>query len=234
VKPSVVAITGLARHGKDSLWQLVLGPVGYSRLALADPLKSFLLARSGDVSSVDVGGLFDWVRLHYEFFGESKSARVREALQSFGTEVIRSTLDPGFWVAAALGEVRSRVLAGGRVAVTDVRFPNEAAALMGDVDAVRAFYREHEAAGGVVNASIMDQLTRRWSDVRGGVPGLLPDVGVGCSLVKVVRPGFGEVMNHASELSVGLIDAPVVVSAVDLVGLRAAGEAWFGSLGGVG
>jgi hypothetical protein len=242
--PPVIGLTGKAGAGKDSFYRLVLAPRGYIRLAFADAVRGAALgialathmgarslpdgyadfaclAISGALVGGKPGGFFlDRSAYYYTWYGQEKDREVRRALQHLGTEVGRG-LDPNLWVYALLQEVKRVVEAGGRVAITDVRFPNEAAALRGDVEGVLAPYLEAQNAILHVQAAVAET----WE--KGG---LVVPRGLG-AVIRVRRTGEGlegEAGRHASELGVEAIQPDHVVEAGSLMELKEKGDELFG------
>lgn len=250
MKP-IIAITGKARHGKDSLYKAVLAPEGYNRVALADPVKGAylsiqvvdrilgsLIADKDDAVPIPVGVLkqvFNQARilqtatqLYYGVFGATKDADTRHDLQYLGTEFARNQIDPYFWVWLALKEIRQIVYGRGeRVAVTDCRFPNEAAALRGDLEAIRADYADMLEREVACQKQILSDLSATWDE-----GGLLPPAGMGL-VVKVVRTSEGETLSvaaqgHASEVMVDRVNPDVTIEAADLEELQWKGRVSLG------
>lgn len=246
--PPVVGLTGKAGAGKDTFYRLVLAPRGYVRLALADPIRGLALglalvegmaARTLPGAYVEFsalavagalmgasrgevpGAYLDLTAYYYTWYGQEKSPEVRRILQRLGTEVGQG-LDPGLWLYAALREVRAIVGAGGRVALTDLRFPHEAAALRGDTAHLRRLY---EGLDRSAHPLVREALTRTW---HGG--GLVVPHGMGV-VIRVRREGEGlegELGEHPSEKGVEGIRPDHEVAASSLLGLKAAGDELFG------
>jgi hypothetical protein len=142
-------VTGRARHGKDTIGELLVEAYGFRKYAFAAQLKSMALALDPWIlgASIDQRVLFlgddddMYARLSYIVdqvgWEEAKRApEVRRFLQVLGTEGVRDHLGDNAWVdalrrhidsdsdeAAVLGEVPYGIV------VTDVRFPNEAQAI---------------------------------------------------------------------------------------------------------
>lgn len=125
---NVIAFTGRKGSGKDTAAALFEG-IGYERYAFADPLKA------------TVGALFGLS--HEQLHGALKETPAepwgytpRELLQVFGTEIVREGLSThlpridgtSFWVDR-FRHWYARERRSQYVVVTDVRFPNEAAAI---------------------------------------------------------------------------------------------------------
>lgn len=125
----LVALSGYARTGKDTVAQILVDNHGFTRVAFADKLREALYAfnpivRVNDDDSVN----FMYLQTLVDEVGweEAKkfSPDVREYQQRLGTEVGRDVLGRDVWVIAALGGLDYSQ--GQRYVVTDCRFPNEA------------------------------------------------------------------------------------------------------------
>lgn len=239
---SLIGISGRKRHGKDTFYKLALAPRLYERYAFANPLKAFALAdRIYQVTlpqataeqardsltrllATDPAGRVDPELLNqklatlreifYQYLGEEKGPESRRHLQLFGTEVVRTMVDPSFWAAIVLDAARRHIPEGERIAVADTRFTNEAWAVQGQRDKLLTYYDEVEARGEAFDPRIRWQVTHHWSDQHPHDPtlhGLLPPDGVGV-VVKIIRPELmvvGEdpsLSNHASELSIDQVE----------------------------
>ncbi len=112
----IIALAGYARAGKDTAGSFFVGDHGYKRIAFADPLKALALRVNPKLNQT-VWSLGGWEKAKAE-------PGVREFLQELGMAV-REELGPDTWVNAAL----SKVQPGGRYVITDLRFPNEMAAV---------------------------------------------------------------------------------------------------------
>lgn len=128
-----IGLIGRARSGKDTAGEWLTENRGYSRVAIADPLKEAALKVDPivgtDDSSLcvegerlsDVVGFWGWERAKEE-------PEVRRILQELGAAMRQ--LDPDFWLRIALHRAYDLAETTGRpVVVTDVRYPNEVAAL---------------------------------------------------------------------------------------------------------
>jgi hypothetical protein len=109
----VLGICGHAGAGKDMVADYLVKELGFSRMALADPIK--------DIA-------FSYFNVDYETLRRSdKPEKVRRLLQQLGTEVGRA-YDPDIWIKS----LHARIIASPekRIVITDVRFPNEAEMLV--------------------------------------------------------------------------------------------------------
>lgn len=113
----VVALTGLARSGKDTASRFLASHHGCDRLALADPIRATFAAVSGP----------GW-EAHKEMEAAGKS--LRTALQLLGTESRAAVGNPTMWTDVALATIHyfafQHPSPRRRFAVADLRFPAEA------------------------------------------------------------------------------------------------------------
>lgn len=115
MSPVIIGITGPAGSGKDTVAQYFVKHFGYTRYALADPIKE------------TVNALYGWNNRHA--FGDLKEVvdprwgvSPRYVYQRFGTEVMRELGGSDFWIKVC--EMRTRLFR--KIVVPDIRFNNEA------------------------------------------------------------------------------------------------------------
>lgn len=124
-----IGLIGRAQAGKDSVGDRLRQRYGYQRVAFADPLKAAALRIDPIIPTtygvhvrlsqlVSAAG-WDYAKVTYP--------EVRRVLQHVGQTV--RTLDPGFWVRAAVPAIEAAERLNLPVVVTDVRYENEALAL---------------------------------------------------------------------------------------------------------
>lgn len=116
----IVGLIGKYNSGKDTAADMFVD-WGFTKIAFAEPLKRIL-------------------HEHFEvppeeLWGEShqRSERTRKMLQHLGTDFARE-FDPNIWVnklVRRIEDIRSKNMTRSGVVVSDVRFPNEAGALLG-------------------------------------------------------------------------------------------------------
>lgn len=126
----IIGVLGKKRHGKDTFAARLVAEYGFTQLAFADKLREAALAidpivgwpRWSDVPY----RLSDIIHSHgWEGVKGSEYAdEVRRILQRVG--ITARELDPDIWVRPVLREAERTL---GPVVVTDVRFPNEVAAI---------------------------------------------------------------------------------------------------------
>lgn len=135
---TVIGLTGFARSGKDTTADLMVRDYGFIKRSFAAPLKQMLLTLNPVVGHRGWSIFFNRrdIRVQdlFTMYGDedgikaSKYAKeYRRLLQVLGTDCIRK-IDRDFWVKAAMKETKL-LPADSRVVFTDVRFPNEAAAV---------------------------------------------------------------------------------------------------------
>jgi hypothetical protein len=134
----LIGLIGKKRVGKDTFAAKLVADHGYTRVALADPLREAALALDpivGTFPLLDNGltRIREW-RLSdvIDSIGWEKAKdycpEVRRILQRLGTESIRA-IDDEFWIKAAFAKIDALRAEGKPVVVTDVRYPNEADAI---------------------------------------------------------------------------------------------------------
>lgn len=128
--PHVIGLAGLAGSGKSAA-AAILEAVGYKRMRFAGPLKAMLrtlLYEAGvcpaDATRMIEGDLKDVPAA--ALLGRSP----RHAMISLGTEWGRYQMDCNFWAHLTQARICAAVNAGQRVVIEDVRFENEAAAIL--------------------------------------------------------------------------------------------------------
>lgn len=121
--PQIIGISGKARAGKDSLFAIAERD-GFVRLSFAEELKSrirrdfpFLTVEHTDGSLKEVP------------MAELNGHTPRELMIDYGTHLFRK-YDNDYWVKAMVARLRA-LPTDAKVMITDVRFPNEAAAVHG-------------------------------------------------------------------------------------------------------
>ena len=120
----IVAISGKRGAGKNAIADVLVKEFGFWRIGLADPMKRFLLHEE--------------VFTKEQLFGPSENREevdirwgksARQALQTLGTEWGRGFCET-LWVQILIRDAqRIQQLEGKNIVVTDIRYPNELAAL---------------------------------------------------------------------------------------------------------
>jgi hypothetical protein len=118
----IIGLTGYAQSGKDTLAGMLIGLHRYENRAFADPIRKLLYETNPLVKDeYRVKGVVDaygWDRAKVEF------PELRNLLQTLGVGA-RQVFNDQFWVSQGL----SGLVAGDKIVITDVRFPNEADAI---------------------------------------------------------------------------------------------------------
>lgn len=182
--PLMIGLAGYAQAGKDTVGRVLTEHAAFQRVSFADALRDALYAINPIVAHerhrTERGGLSDeepvrvqdivdtigWERAKVEY------PEIRELQQRTGTEGGRDIHGQDIWVNTALAKVNTAL--GGRYVFTDVRFPNEFAAVKaagGEVwritrpgtEPVNAHPSETALDGfefdrGIVNCGTVDQL----------------------------------------------------------------------------
>lgn len=123
----IIGLGGFAKAGKDTVATHLVEKYGFKQLAFAGPLKQ---ACKEIFSFTDEQVHGDLKEVNDEYWGFSP----RFALQKVGTECMRDGFDLDIWVKAAGKRIMSEP--DTNWVITDVRFPNEASAVVdwgGDV-----------------------------------------------------------------------------------------------------
>ncbi|MEU7039830.1 hypothetical protein AB0A77_02075 [Streptomyces varsoviensis] len=123
-----IGLLGRARSGKDTAGKWLVERRGYERVAFADPLKEAALKLDPLVRAGSWSRLSDVVAVEGWEYAKDDYPEVRRVLQHIGQSI--RDLDPDFWLRQTLKAVDDVEERFGRpVVITDVRYPNEVAAL---------------------------------------------------------------------------------------------------------
>ncbi|QNE74008.1 hypothetical protein F0344_04785 [Streptomyces finlayi] len=127
-----VGLIGLARAGKDSVAARLRQRYGYQRVAFADPVRAAAL-RTDPLIPTSYGvhtRLSTLVNAAGWDYAKTTYPEVRRVLQNIGQTV--RDMDPDFWVRAAFPAIEAAKTLNLPVVVSDVRYENEARALLLD------------------------------------------------------------------------------------------------------
>lgn len=130
--PMLIAISGYATSGKDTIADRLCDVHGYRRLAFADLLRKCLEALNPILDMEMEWDVLVPVRYNdaLERYGYHASKEMypefRESLQRMGTDVGRKLLDDNIWVDATMASLEPGV----DYVLTDARFPNETEAVI--------------------------------------------------------------------------------------------------------
>lgn len=130
----LIGLTGYARSGKDTAADYMVREHGYVKMSFAAPLKGMLITLNPVVGHTRFLRRPLRVKDLFRLYGSEEGIKAsrygkeyRRLLQVLGTDCIRKH-DKDFWVKAAMKQVDCMPKSA-RVVFTDVRFPNEAAAI---------------------------------------------------------------------------------------------------------
>lgn len=166
----LIGLSGYAQTGKDTVARILIERHGFERRAFADVLRKALYELNPILGHCECGPTCPDVTRYRELIDElgyedarktEHGAEIRALLQRLGTDVGRNLIDSDVWVDAAMRDLGSIEIRGGggrviRRAIdardsyvfTDVRFPNEARAI---VDAGGEVWRVSRPGYGPVN-----------------------------------------------------------------------------------
>ena len=125
----LLGIYGYARSGKDTIAEHLIANYGFNRIAFADPMREALLRLNPTVFSA---GLYMSLEVALKMAGgnwdtlKEDCTELRGLLQRMGTEVGREMFGDDVWVLPALEKAYTM----DKVVFTDVRFQNEAKAIL--------------------------------------------------------------------------------------------------------
>jgi hypothetical protein len=122
----LIGLVGLRRSGKDTAAAALVQKLGYVNVKFADPLKNMLRSFLNECG-------YDAVMIERMIEGDLKEEpafafgwkSTRHAMKTLGTEWGRDLIHQDVWVRAAIESAKQYR----KVVISDVRFPNEAAAI---------------------------------------------------------------------------------------------------------
>lgn len=117
--PKLIGLHGPARSGKDTVGQMLKDSFGVSTVFFAEPLKESARVMLGLSDEELYGDLKETV---LPWLGKSP----RQILQTLGTDWGRTMVNPDIWLILARRKIEALFEQGKSVAITDVRFENEA------------------------------------------------------------------------------------------------------------
>jgi hypothetical protein len=113
----IIAISGKAGSGKDTVGDYLCDTYGFQQDSLAAPIKRLVQ----DVFVLDKETVYDR-ELREQPLADWEGWTVRKLLQYVGTEMFRKNISEDVWVKSLCRRMDGD---GGDWVVTDVRFPNE-------------------------------------------------------------------------------------------------------------
>ncbi len=127
----IIALSGYAGAGKDTVADALVANYGFVKYAWADTLRLAAAALNPIVTDHD-GELIRYNDVVEKYgYNDAKFMfpEVREILQRIGTEVGRNLIGENVWVDATLRRIERDGNIDADIAITDCRFPNEAHAV---------------------------------------------------------------------------------------------------------
>ena len=153
----IVGLTGYAQSGKDS----TAAALGFTRVAFADALKEVVLEMDPWVAS-SVGmhrPLSDFVEMHgWEWTKQNTDAR--DYLIALG-DGARRHISPTVWIDAVKQKINHLVDNGRDVAITDVRYANEAELIIHMGGEIWLVQREEAGPANSTESDSIDRLLLR-------------------------------------------------------------------------
>ena len=125
--PTIIAITGRKRNGKDTLANLLIKKYNYVQLSYAEPIKQICKVLFGFTDEQCYGN-------EKEIIDKNWNIMPRSAFQFIGTELFRKqmkylipNIGEDFWVKCLHENIKRMVKndPNVKIVITDVRFPNE-------------------------------------------------------------------------------------------------------------
>lgn len=154
----LIGVSGYAQAGKDSVGLILVENHGFKRTAFADRMRQMALAINPIIDFAHEGFAGRPVRLDEIVSGvgwerAKKNEEVRSLLQKLGTDGGRVCLGEDVWVRATLRSIAKKA----NWVITDVRFPNEAAAIIARKGTLVRIVRPHNGpANGHVSERALD------------------------------------------------------------------------------
>lgn len=153
--PNIIGLSGVARAGKDTVGIILHDLYGYEIKSYSEVLNQALINLNPWVIESSDG----WLRYAdtIDLLGYEKAKEipeVRALLQRMGTEVGRNLLGENIWVDALF----KRIEPGQKVAIVNVRFPNEYRAVKDRGGQVWRVSRPgYEASQGHISDTALDE-----------------------------------------------------------------------------
>lgn len=113
----ILAITGKAGAGKDTIGDYLCKKYNYTKINLADPIKRIVK----DVFVLSDETVYDRIKRE-EPLEQWNGWTVRKLLQFIGTELFRNNIDPETWVKSLWYRIKDT---DKNWVICDTRFPNE-------------------------------------------------------------------------------------------------------------
>lgn len=142
----IIGLSGYARSGKDTVARILVEDYKFTRVAFADPIRTFLYEMNPPLKGPALKGIID----DYGWDVAKANPEIRALLQNLGMAA-RKTFGEDFWIKQALKNISPE----NKVVLTDVRFKNEAdmvrslggqvwRVIRPDISAVNSHISEHD------------------------------------------------------------------------------------------
>jgi dephospho-CoA kinase len=120
----IIGLTGYAQSGKDTVANILVEKYGFTRVAFADKLRDLLYEFNPPADGDGIPDVQEVVDVNGWDIAKVQYPTIRKQLQDLGLAA-RKVFGEQFWIQQALREVHFE----GNFVITDIRFPNEAAAI---------------------------------------------------------------------------------------------------------
>ena len=150
----LIAVTGPKRSGKNTLCDILSAEYGFTLIGFADTLKEMAIAIDPIVTGGGEG-LASIVAHESWDVAKERYPEVRRFLQRLGTEGVREHLGQSTWIESW---ARKIAMTPGHVAVPDLRFVNEAAAVRSAGGQVWRVNRPGFTGSGHISETETDQI----------------------------------------------------------------------------
>lgn len=149
----IIGLSGYAQSGKDTVAEMLCLNYGFKRISFALPMRDAIYTLNPIVFNLNsrVSDLVD----EFGWDVAKTNPEVRRLLQVFGTEVGRNLFGEDFWVNQAFKRAKEYE----RVVFSDVRFFNEAQAIVDNGGQVWRVQRENHKP---VNAHSSETAMDNW------------------------------------------------------------------------
>jgi hypothetical protein len=151
----IIGLSGYAQSGKNTVGDILVDHHGFIQLAFANPIRDLLYEINPYVKpDFRVQGLvngYGWDKAKVE------NEELRELLQRLGVAG-REMIDEYLWVALTMSQIKDPQ--EGKYVITDVRFPNEAAAIQSQGGQI---WRIERPGVDAANAHISETAMDPWS-----------------------------------------------------------------------
>lgn len=113
----MIVVSGLAHCGKDTIADHLVSHHGYTKMALAEPLKEACREIFGFSDAQLYGDLKEVID---PYWGKTP----RQCFQFIGTELFRDKFDKDIWIKSLVRKIRDS-LDRQKIVISDIRFENE-------------------------------------------------------------------------------------------------------------